>query len=239
MKTLEAETHTPEALAAELEAVHDAGLLVVGSLGRAAYYSNFVGDPEYEFTARGEPVLGTPRHIRDIDVLGETPEELKRALFYVDDFAFGNALVCLRQERGDWVLASPYRDFYEEVHPDVMEPIELRGLFDVKIYTVPLQTHNALWSLNGLERKKDSTNKKLFDETMAELPKTLPVEFFEPFVRLGQMGRTDSLSRAQMLYRQSVPLPIRERLVPLARFIKRRHYGLERDKPIMHGRELV
>ena len=120
-----------------------------------------------------------------------------------------------------------------------MEPVELKGLYGVTIHTVPIQTHKVLWDLNGLKRKKDNENKRLFDEATADLPQPLPPALLEPFERLGQMGRTARLSRAQALYRQSIPLSVRERLIPLARMVKRRHFGLERDKPIMHGRELV
>lgn len=74
-----------------LEAVHAAGGLVIGSVGRAAIFGHMGLDPFIEYKARGQdPLVAPGGEPRDIDIIGDfdLQRRLKGLPHPVDGAAF-------------------------------------------------------------------------------------------------------------------------------------------------------
>lgn len=220
MPRYDASIHTAESLEAQISSIHCANpdALLVGSLGRAILYSKAGYSPVCEFEVRGQNPLHSGKWARDIDLLNPGDITVPQAPFEVDTFAFSNEAVRLRRTAGRWVLTSSEHGFEEEIDTKVMEPVPGRTIYGYSTQTVPMETHLALYHLNGLLRRKDMITLSILKNNA--IPRGLPESIFEPFIRLAQLNQAGLLARAQRTYREKVPLYIRASLVPVAKRIK-------------------
>ncbi len=129
-----------------LEAVHNAGGLVIGSIGRSAIFGEMDLDPLLEFKTRGEELLvkkdGT---LRDVDVIGEYgfTRSLPKLPHLVDGTAF-NRLRTIAKGKDGW----SYIDFENVSHTldqACFEPVEGK-LGEIPCRTVRPATHMVLRS---------------------------------------------------------------------------------------------
>jgi hypothetical protein len=218
MNTFEKDVYTSQALAMELTDIYAAcpDTLLVGSLGRAGIIAEYTGDPNYEFTARGEdPLFGTKP--RDIDIIGDDLSHLNP--FIVDAEVFNHAGSRIVKDGMDWLLLRDGSNFCEPISPDVMEPQEVKTIFDIPCKTVSPQTHRALHGLNGVIRQKDSLTMAIFDQAIG-VNDTLPAELYEPFETLRRYNEDLMVTKMRQWYRRRIPLSVRSVAIPIIRPFK-------------------
>jgi hypothetical protein len=218
------DVHTPDALSHELNQVLNVvpGALLVGSLGRAAFYDCALGDPTYEYRQRGQlPVRAFQGGPADIDLLEMPPAETAVGPFAVDRLTFGGRQVTIAIEDGDWHLQSSNRGYDAVIDPVVFEPVPAKTVYGAACNTVPAQTHLALLGIGGTLRPQDILARRLITENIQKGGlETLPVELYEPFKELRELNHQSLLSQIRKGYRSLVPRRIREPLAPLMQPVK-------------------
>jgi len=142
-----------EGMRRTVTAMTSQGLLIVGSLGRAAIYNALLHDPMYEFTARGESALmsdqpGGRQGPRDVDIMGG-----EYTGHFSDYFPHrpdnGAAHMITRDQNNDWVFTNRVGNrVYLE--PSLFESVNGETLYDVPCVTVRPATHVALITSRSL-----------------------------------------------------------------------------------------
>lgn len=189
-----------------------------GSIGRSALYAQLLGNPFYEFDARGEEALGTPVQPRDIDVYGLREYDdvhAGRVEDLVDTGAYGAIFGKIIYADGTYVLMADRHKFEEELHPAVMEPVHTRAVYDLPVTTVSPETQLALYSYKGKPREKDAETVALLKEAVGD--KSLSKELYGPFMKLNQLNLDDRFMGLRGIYWNLVPESARMRM---SRFIK-------------------
>jgi len=217
--------HTLEALAHEVSALQnklpDARL--TGSLGRSVIYSTLLGNPDYEFTTRGQEPLIVAGSARDIDVLGTKPSLVSDFKpFEVDATGYSTSLLEFVRDGEDWFVVGRSHDFAEPVKPEVMEPITGEGTLGIEAVTLPPQTHLALYGLRGQIREKDIKTRDLLHEAVLARGQAdlYPDEFLEPLRQIAAINRSNLRVRVQNIYRRTVPNHIRVKAVPFTKLAR-------------------
>jgi|GEM_PF-1884578 len=149
-------TPTLEGLQQTFEAIHAAGGLIMGSLGRAAIYEHLMGlDPNSEFiersriTGKNEQLLTKPNgKPRDVDMIGpiDFPKHLASLPHPVDPTMTRMCNIA-KDSEGKW----SYIDFYSNrhyPHQDCFKPIECE-LTGIRCVTVRAATHLVLVGFSG------------------------------------------------------------------------------------------
>lgn len=191
---------------------------LVGSLGRAVHHAA-LGNPYREYEVRSQHPLYTPAGLRDIDTIGlsASPD----TTFPVDTAAHThNTQVTILPDGDDWWLVSQERNFAEQIHIDVMQPVEGATVGGINTVTIPWQTQLALTRSRGFPRKKDRLSMDLLEKTAndALLPK-LPSELLAPFERLNEIHVPAHQLAIRAIYR-SLPSPITQVTTPILRRFK-------------------
>jgi hypothetical protein len=219
-KVFRTNVYTSEALAAELEAItsYDPQVYIAGSLGRAVIFAKHGLSPVVEYEVRGQHPLGHGSKPRDIDVIGIDPAvDVDFEPFAVDRTAFAKDVAAIVREGDSWFLVSKVANYSEQLHPDIMEPVEGNTIFDIPCRTLPLDTHRNLFDLAGHTRAKDHVARKLL--TSVESTDRLPAELFKPFEELRSIN-TRLFTHLQRAYWCLVPENIRLGLRPITTRIK-------------------
>lgn len=208
--------YSPAAFAAQLEVIYDRepDALVVGSLGRAVLHNAAHGDPFTEYNRRGQDPLNKGFEARDIDLLG-TPKGMfdDTAPFEIDDTAFNSSEVAIVRDGQDWWLTSEERNFAEQLHPDVLQPVRGETVYGVACATVPAQTHLALYHARPILRLQDKVTSTLLEQTITST-NSLPDELYQPFDALRQ-ARTSKLMVLSDVYNAFVPPSVDRYLQPI------------------------
>ncbi len=192
------EFHTPETLEQQIQQIYKTHpkTYLVGSLGRATVFGNLLGNPFYEFDARGQQPLENGVNARDIDVIGVDPEFAAHTLpFWVDATSYSNSDAKLVQEGHDWFLATD-SGFYEEVDAAIMEPIFSKTIYDISCITPPAETLLALQKVRGAFRDKDEYVYDLLAGILNHQShhKKLPSNLFHAFERLHKFNQLASIA---------------------------------------------
>lgn len=133
---------TIENLRNDLVVARDVGALVIGSIGRAVSFRDCLGDPNFEFKARSEDPLGSPRKPRDVDVIGDPDSE---SIGYMDFFMFDETIV--KTSNRGWKIHHHTGFEPTKIHWPaswVFEPVEGLTVFDLPCLTVRPATHHLL-----------------------------------------------------------------------------------------------
>jgi len=200
--------HTSENLREQLGELHrhNPDIRILGSLGRSVLFRQSFGNAYAEYWARNQsPLYNCPLQARDIDALNVAKPEPGEP-FTVDALAFANPEVRVAQEGSDWWLVSDQKDFAEQLHTDVMQPVSGLGVYGIEMSTVPVQTHIAVTHARGVLRPKDETSLRLLHEIGEGGSLYLPDELYEPFERLDAVPVKFALRTAMGgLYRKWTP----------------------------------
>lgn len=218
------ESHTPEALVAQLDVLtsNHPEAVIVGSIGRAA----ILGD---------QRTLGMRRRggaARDIDMTATT----------------GNPLVFSSVESAPFSVDSSFERLiavdpssstatvrYDARRPDiaVQLPAEVFAPFPAVIGSLPVKTFHPdtmrrLHLIYDSIGPRDRRGLQEFEQRLRQVAyRPLPDRYFEPLVELARMVVADPqlrlqrrLERLQGLYIDGVPFPVRQRVDPLLQFVK-------------------
>jgi hypothetical protein len=218
--------HTPQALAEEIATIHDMqpSVRVVGSIGRSAVYGRLLGDPLYEFNVRGQGPLHLGNRPRDIDILGNSDLSAQALTpFEVDAEAYSRPYFKFVPDGNDWFLVGEHHNFAEPLRPEVMEPFEGQGVFDIPTITLPPKTHTVLYGLQGRVRNKDIRTQALLKEVIDARndPSEYPEEFLTPLKDLIRLNHRSLYLHSQNAYRRFVPNTVRTKAVPLMKTLKK------------------
>ncbi len=194
-------------------------VLIVGSVGRSAIYGSLYDRPHHEYEVRRQHPLGTIANPRDIDILGLSAEEATSyAPYPVDASGFRGKYSSLVRDRGEWYLVAEYHNFAEQLHPDVMEPVEAKGICGAIVKTVPIQTHKAIHRLDRA-RVKDDITAEILENAHSEigLSEKKRDDLYGAFNELRRLNRSSTYLTARNLYRRHVPVGFRQKVVPIVR----------------------
>ena len=219
------DTHTPEALVAQLDVLisNHPEAVVVGSIGRAA----ILGDPL---------ALGMRRRggaARDIDMTATT----------------GNPLVFSSEESAPFSVDSSFERLiavdpssstatvrYDARRPEIAVelPAEVFAPFPAIIGSLPVKTFHPdtmrrLHLIYDSIGPRDRRGLQEFEQRLRQVSyRQLPDRYFKPLMELSRMVLADPqlrlqrrLERVQDLYIDAVPFPVRQRVDPSLKFVKR------------------
>jgi hypothetical protein len=219
------DTHTPEALVAQLDVLisNHPEAVVVGSIGRAA----ILGDPL---------ALGMRRRggaARDIDMTATT----------------GNPLVFSSEESAPFSVDSSFERLiavdpssstatvrYDARRPEIAVelPAEVFAPFPAIIGSLPVNTFHPdtmrrLHLIYDSIGPRDRRGLQEFEQRLRQVSyRQLPDRYFKPLMELSRMVLADPqlrlqrrLERVQDLYIDAVPFPVRQRVDPSLKFVKR------------------
>lgn len=190
MRNYYASFHTYDSLAAQIAGVYQKypDMLVVGSLGRATVFSSLLGDPEFEYTARGQHSLFAGDTARDIDVIGAEHDFVVRTLpFWVDATSYDIGGTSIAKHGSDWVI-SVDGHYEAALHPSTMEPIEAETIYGIPCMTLPAETQLALLRVRGKFREKDVQTFSLL-ANLIDGRERLPVELYRPFEDVHEINK--------------------------------------------------
>ncbi len=226
MTTFDPTTHTAEALASEASRLYTdyPDTRVVGSLGRSVIFNELLGDPIYEFRSRGQDVLGVAGRARDIDIITSGPSALEDYdPFEVETTGFSNSYIKFLCEGGDWFVVSDHHSFAEPLRPEVMEPVQGKGVLGIEFITLPAQTLLATYGLKGQLRNKDIRTRGMLKQAIVDGDgqSSFPPAFLAPLTELAARNRSSLYVRAQDAYRRHIPDTIRSRAVPFMKIAKK------------------
>lgn len=128
-----------ERMQANLDYARAEGMLIVGSLGRAAAFNALGQNPALEFEMRGVPILGTPARPRDADTIGGSLEEWLPHDSLLDPGMFSELIT---EENGVWKITSRKQEV--TAAPWVFAATEGRTVLDMPCLTVRPATHLLL-----------------------------------------------------------------------------------------------
>lgn len=222
MTTYSPQVHTAEALNDEIERMYSVhpGVLLVGSLGRAAAFKAMGYSPSIEFEHRGQDPLFDGNGARDIDVIVGQDASVEDQPYEIDYQVYSGPRIKLIQEGEDWFLTSPKKNFYELLHPAVMEPVASETVHGISCTTLPVQTHLALFGLKGAMGPKVRQSQELTMRLGAIEESDLPTELYKPFAELKNLNRQGIYPFLQRQYHALLPEHIRARLDPVTRPLK-------------------
>jgi hypothetical protein len=161
-----------EGMKKTISEISSQGLLIVGSLGRAAIYNKLLGDPMYEFHARGQDVLMAPviesssrLRPRDVDVVGgEYTGPLSDYFPHTPDTKATRMIT--KEQDGRWVFT--YKSGEQvSLDPSLFQPVEAETIFQTPCLTVRPATHIALLTSRS-PRPKDIQAKELLEGVLPE-----------------------------------------------------------------------
>ena len=213
----ESHIHTPDSLQDQLDTIQSRNIdtRIVGSLGRSVLFGMLANNPELEYESRNQnPLYDHTGQARDIDVIGVS-STAETGSYPVDAIAFDNKEVSVWKEGSDWWLKSENKNFAEQLHPDVIAPVQGTGALDLDTVTVPLQTHIALTLARGVPRKKDDVAIRLLEEAGQRDPHPLPNSLYKPFRDLSSISQESSLLTPSSLYRRLLPDKAKRIMDPL------------------------
>jgi hypothetical protein len=222
MQLFRAEIHTPDTLASQIEDTYrlNPETIMIGSLGRAAIYDEYIGDPDFEFTSRNQTPLVAGQFVRDMDVFSAgSARPAAEGPFPVDTTTYNNPLVEIVREGDDWWLTSAKRDFAEEIDPDTMEPRKVNTIYGIECVVLPAQTQLEIIGLNGAMREKDVKNAQLLKELLDGQAPEMPDELFKPFRKLRDTKSEGMYGKVQSVY-HILPERLRSKVQPLTRALK-------------------
>ena len=221
-----------ESLRSAIDNVYQANpeALLVGSLGRAAYFGQRIGDPFIEYDLIGqEPLRRDKKKNRDIDViLGNVVKETKISeIFPVDSECFNRYEVSISKQDGDWWLISDCYRFSERLAPEVMQPMPAKTIYDINCLVPPIQT---LYSLSGvpLVRPKDLLARQAL-LPLVEANSNFPDELFLPFRKLYGVASEGFIGRISDVYRGVIPDSIRRIVRPATKLVRSKLIEVEKD----------
>ena len=189
--------------------------LLVGSLGRTAYFGEAWGEFGVEYRFRGEePLIGEDEKPRDVDlILPGVMKAIKNPSPHLVDthcYAANEVLIC--KEGADWLLRSRTFDFCERLEPEVMEPQRKRIIYSIEANVPRFRTLVALHGMPG-GREKDLTTQDLLGQVSDEIGQgSLPERYYDPFRELKEVQRNSAYGRARRLYKGVLPMSLRLQL---------------------------
>jgi hypothetical protein len=222
MITYSPEIHTPATLEAEMERLHNLypKALVVGSLGRAAAFKNIGYSPNIEFDERSQNPLSRGAAARDIDLITGQTDSVVELPFEVDAEVFDNRYVRIAEQAGDWFLISDRKNFFEPLHPAVMDPVDAETIHGIKCQTVAIKTHLALFGLKGQMGPKTTHSHELTMRAASLREEDLENELYKPFKQLRVLNQQGVYPFLQKHYRALLPDNVRHFLGPITRPLK-------------------
>jgi hypothetical protein len=183
-----------EGLTATIQRVNEQGLLIVGSVGRAAFFTAHAGGPNLEFNRRRprenplvQRIIRRPNEFdtfpRDVDVIGGVPlESIDYGPHAPDAQAFQHeALSITKDNTGDWWIQK--RDETpRQLDPILFEPVEGTTVLDIPCVTVRPSLHFVLVGALPHPRSKERLAAELVDRYLPADERALLQT--EPFLSL-------------------------------------------------------
>ena len=159
-----------------IQTANSRGLLIVGSVGRAAIFNKLAGDSLLEIRERGETPLESyyTRHRgrpRDIDVLGgDITEEESEASYphHLDARAFFNIRRRIEHKNGWRVRRASWGDTWvtTELDAELFTPVSARTVCDIPCITVRPALHYLLLNNPSGQRPNDHLAQSLLWKAM-------------------------------------------------------------------------
>jgi len=187
-------------LRSNIQNVNARGLLVVGSVGRAAIFQSITGCAMLELNRRGEQPL-VASHIvyrqgvpRDIDIIGgKAPDKEMPPPYphHIDDRGFYNQNIQFSKTATGWQLSiDPTRDhpFTHQLDPVMFDPVHSETILGIPCDTVRAATHYALLQSRS-QRPNDQLAQELLMQVMPEAEKDLLQS--QPYLDLCNYLRTN------------------------------------------------